>query len=66
MEWIIRRYMVEAKIKSIVELADMTGITRRHLYDMLKDPHRVKISEIKMLDKVLHFTDEDLLRLVRL
>lgn len=66
MKWLIRRYMVDAKINSIVELAERTGITRRHLYDIIKDPHRIKIHELKVLDDVLHFSDEDLLRLVRL
>ena len=65
MKWLIRRYMVSAKINSVVELSERTGITRRHLYDIIKDPHRIKISELRILDDVLHFTDEDLLRLVR-
>lgn len=65
MKWLIRRYMVNAKINSVVELSELTGITRRHLYDIIKDPHRIKISELKVLDSVLHFTDEDLLRMVR-
>lgn len=66
MKWLLRRYMVNAQINSVVELAKLTGITRRHLYEVIKDPHRIRLSELKALDSVLHFSDEDLIRLVRI
>lgn len=65
MKWLIKSYMAEAHIDSVVELSEATGITRRHLYDILKDPHRLKVYEIKALDDVLHFSEQDLLSLVR-
>ena len=65
MRWLIKSYMAKAHIDSVVELSEATGITRRHLYDILKDPHRLKVSEIMSLDEVLHFEEQDLLMLVR-
>ena len=65
MKWLIKSYMVKAHINSVMELSAATGITRRHLYDILKDPYRLKVFEIKALDEVLHFSEQDLLRLVR-
>ena len=65
MKWLIKSYMANVHIETWEELAKETGITRRHLYDLIKDPHRLKVSEIMALDEVLHFSEQDLLRLVR-
>ena len=65
MKWLLRRYMCEQRISGISELARVTGIKRQHLYDLINEPHRIKIFELRALDEVLHFKDDDLLRLMR-
>lgn len=65
MKWLIKRYMVEAHIESLVELSKRTGIAKRTLYDRIHDPNTLKIYELKALDEVLHFTEEDIIKLTR-
>jgi len=63
MKWILRKYMGEAHIDSFTELSEITGITRRTLYDRISNPRTIRAYEINALDNVLHFSDEDLVRL---
>lgn len=65
MRWLLKRYMAEAHIDNIAELAEITGIPRRTLFDRINDPSLLRAYEIEALDKVLHFGDEDLLKLAR-
>lgn len=65
MKWLLMRYMAIAHIDSMTELADLTGIARRTLYDRIKEPWTMKVFELKALDDVLHFSDEDIVRLSR-
>ena len=65
MKWLIKRYMVEAHIESLSELAKAAGIARRTLYDRIDDPGTFRLFEIMALDKILHFSDEDLTKLAR-
>lgn len=65
MKWMLKRYMVERHIETLGQLADTTGIARRTLYDRINNPRTIKLYELAALDKVLHFTDEDLVRITR-
>lgn len=65
MKWLIKRYMLDARIESFVELSKRTGISKRTLYDRLNDPSTLKIFELKALDEVLHFRDDDIVKLMR-
>jgi len=65
MKWLIKKYMAAQHIESLSELARMTGLTRRKLYDRINDPKTFRMYEIIALDEILHFSDEDLLFLMR-
>lgn len=62
---LLRRYMIEADIDSFTQLAKETGIDYQRLNRRMADPHSFTVFEIISLDDVLHFSDEDLLLLVR-
>ncbi len=64
-KWLIKLYMAQNHIDSISELARLSGLSRRLLYDRINDPASLRIYEIKNLDDVLHFSDEDMLFLMR-
>lgn len=65
MKWLIKQYMAAQHIESLSELARMTGLTRRKLYDRINDPKTFRMYEIIALDEILHFSNEDLLFLMR-
>lgn len=65
MKWLIKRYMVAAQIDSISELAKKAGLTRRVLYDRINNPETFRVYEIKALDDVLKFQEEDLVAILR-
>ena len=65
MKWILKRYMIDQHIESFNQLADMTGIARRTLFDRINAPRTLRVYEVAALDKVLHFSEDDLLRLAR-
>lgn len=65
MRWLIKTYMCRHHIESLKELAEMTGFTRRLLNDRINYPQNLKLFELAALDNVLHFSDEDLLELIR-
>lgn len=65
MKWLLKRYMCQQRIESISELSKRSGIKRQHLYNLINEPQRIKIFELKALDEVLHFEDKDLLKLMR-
>lgn len=62
---LLRRYMIEADIDSFSQLAKETGIDYQRLNRRIADPHSFTVFEIISLDDALHFSDEDLLLLVR-
>lgn len=62
---LLRRYMVEADLDCFTELARETGIDYQRLNRRIADPHSFTVFELISLDDVLHFSDEDLLLLVR-
>ena len=57
--------MCQQHIGSISELAKRSGIKRQLLYDRINEPQTFKIFELMALDAVLHFSEEDLLKIVR-
>ena len=65
MKWLIKRYMIDAHIESLAELSKRTGIAKRTLYDRIHEPTTIKLFELKALDNILHFSDEDLVKLAR-
>lgn len=60
-----RRYMIEADIDSFLELAKISGMEYQTLNVRLKSPETFRIYEIQILNKLLHFTEEDLLQLIK-
>lgn len=62
---LLKRYMIEADIDNFTQLAKETGIDYQRLNRRVADPHSFTVFEIISLDDVLHFSDEDLLLLVR-
>lgn len=65
MEWLLREYMTKRHIRSMSELAKLTGIEYRTLLNHIADVSKFRIFEIKALDDVLGFNDTDLLRFLR-
>lgn len=62
---LLRRYMIEADIDSFTQLAKETGIDYQRLNRRIADPHSFTVFELIALDDVLHFSDEDLLILIK-
>jgi hypothetical protein len=62
---ILKLYMIEADIDNFTQLAKETGIDYQRLNRRISDPHSFTVFELISLDDVLHFSDEDLLLLVR-
>ena len=62
---LLRRYMIEADIDSFTQLAKETGIDYQRLNRRLVDPHSFTVFELLALEKTLHLTDEDLLKLIK-
>lgn len=62
---LLLRYMLDVDIESFTQLAKETGIDYQRLNRRIADPHSLTVFEILALDDTLHFTDEDLLKLIR-
>lgn len=62
---LLRRYMIEADIDNFTQLAKETGIDYQRLNRRMADPHSFTVFELIALNDVLHFEDEDLLKIVR-
>ena len=65
MKWLIKQYMISSRIKSLRELADRTGIQYLRLLRRLDHPENFLMYEIRSLDDVLKFSDEDMLRIIK-
>lgn len=63
--WMLTGYLVQNRIESFRELAKMTGIKYKTLLEHIASPENFRMYEVKALDKILNFRDEDLLILVR-
>lgn len=56
----IRSGMEREHIRSIVELADRTGINKSTLtHTRRKNPNSFILYELKQIDRVLHFTESE-------
>lgn len=62
---ILKLYMIEAEIDNFTQLAKETGIDYQRLNRRIADPHSFTVFELISLDDVLHFEDDDLLKLIR-
>lgn len=65
MKWLLKEYMTKQHIESFSELSRLTGIEYQTLMNHIKSPGQFRIFELKQLDSVLHFKDEDLVNLIR-
>ena len=62
---ILKLYMIEGDIDNFTQLSKETGIDYQRLNRRIADPHSLTIAEILALDDTLHFSDEDLLKLIK-
>ena len=63
---LLLRYMVEADIgTNFSELSRQTGIDYQTLNVRIKDPGTFRLYEIRQLDRILRFSDEDLVLITR-
>ena len=66
MKKLFKRYMNEADIDNFSELSRRSGIDYQTLNVRIKEnPGTFRIYEIRQLDELLHFSDEDLLLITR-
>lgn len=62
---LLKFYMIDYDIDSFRELAKITGIDYQRLRRRLEDPQSFTVFELLSLNETLHFTDEDLLKLIK-
>jgi short-subunit dehydrogenase involved in D-alanine esterification of teichoic acids len=62
---LFKRYMNEADIDSFSELSRQSGIDYQTLNVRIKNPGTFRVYEIRQLDELLQFSEEDLLLLMR-
>ena len=62
---LLLRYMIEEDINNFSELSRMSGIDYQTLNVRIKNPGTFRVYEIRQLDELLHFTEEDLLLIIR-
>ena len=66
MKKLFKRYMNEADIDNFSELSRQSGIDYQTLNVRIKEnPGTFRLYEIRQLDELLHFSDEDLLLITR-
>jgi hypothetical protein len=62
---LFKKYMIDADLDNFTDLARETGIDYQRLNKRMADPHSFTVFELIALNDVLHFEDEDLLKIVR-
>ena len=62
---LLQIYMVDSDIDNFTELSKVTGIDYQRLRKRMEDPHSFTVYELLALNDTLHFTDADLLKLIR-
>ena len=64
--WLFRDYITKNRIAGgTKELASLSGINYATLNKRIEHPELFRAYEPKSLDEILHFENEDLLRLIR-
>lgn len=62
--WLFHKYMVEEHIADFKELAKLSGIKYQTLLDHLDRPELFRTFEIQRINEILHFSSEDLLKII--
>lgn len=62
---LFKQYMINADLDSFSELSRQSGIDYQTLNVRIKSPGTFRIYEIRQLNELLQFSDEDLLQLIR-
>ena len=62
---LLHLYMIEADINNFSELSRQSGIEYQTLNVRVKNPGTFRIYELRRLDELLHFDDEDLITLIK-
>jgi hypothetical protein len=65
MKWLLEEYRTRNRLHSLKEIAEMAGIDYQRLLKRIENPKSFKLFEIEALDELLHFTDSDLLKILR-
>ena len=65
MRWLLEEYKIRNHYHSLKEVAERSGFSYPTFMRRIEHPESMKIYEIMCLNKVLHFTDEDLLKIMR-
>lgn len=65
MKWLLKEYMTKQHIETLSELSRRTGIEYQTLQNHIRDSGKFRVFELEQLDSVLHFSDEDLAKVVR-
>lgn len=63
-KWLFKKYMNELHIADFKQLAKECGIKYQTLLDHLDNPGQFRLFEIQSINEVLHFSSEDLTRIV--
>lgn len=58
-------YMIEADIHNFSELSRQSGIDYQTLNARVKNSGTFRVYELRRLDELLHFSDEDLIILIK-
>lgn len=64
LKWLFKEYMNRLHIDNFKELSRQCGMKYQTLLDHLKRPDLFKLCEIQAINSVLHFSSEDLLKIV--
>ena len=62
---LLHLYMIEADISNFSELSRQSGIEYQTLNTRVKNPGTFRVYELRRLDELLHFGDEDLITLIK-
>ena len=64
LKWLFKVYMNKLHIEDFKALAKMCGIKYQTLLDHLERPELFRLFEIRAINEVLHFSSEDLVKIM--
>lgn len=64
-EMIIRETMAKIKVRTLCELAERMGTPKNTFCRHMKDPGKMPLHELALADSKVHFTDEQIAKMVR-